>query len=72
MKRVKREALPADAARYLVKRQEIAIQRHGNGTLDTIADWKGARQTQSMAKVLLTLHAMVGARQRCKIGRAHV
>ena len=65
MKRIKREALPADAARYLVKRQEMAIQRHRNGTLDTIADWKGARQTQSMGKVLSTLHAMVGERQRC-------
>ncbi|WP_157571979.1 HNH endonuclease family protein [Hydrogenophaga taeniospiralis] len=65
MKRIKREALPADAARYLAKRQESAIQKHVNGTLDATADWKGARQTQSMGKVLSTLHAMVGERQRC-------
>lgn len=65
MKRIKREALPADAARYLVKRQKSAIQKYVNGTLDTTADWKCARQTQSMGKVLSTLHAMVGERQRC-------
>ena len=64
MKRIKREALPADAARYLVKRQKSAIQKYVNGTLDTTADWKCARQTQSMGKVLSTLHAMVGERQR--------
>lgn len=65
MKRIKREALPAGAARYLVKRQENAIQKHVSGTLDITADWKGARQTQSMGKVLSTLHAMAGERQRC-------
>lgn len=65
MKRIKREALPADAARYLVKRQQSAVQKHVNGTLDTTADWKSARQTKSMGKVLSTLHAMAGERQRC-------
>lgn len=65
MKRIKREPLPADAARYLVKRQASAIQKHALGTLDTTLDWKSARQTKSMDKVLSTLHAMVGARHRC-------
>lgn len=65
MKRIKREALPAEAERYLAKRQKSAIQKHANGTLDTTLDWKGARQTKSMEKVLSTLHAMVGERQRC-------
>lgn len=65
MKRIKREALPADAARYLAQRQKSAAQKQANGTLDTTADWKGARQTQSMGKVLATLHTMVGERQRC-------
>lgn len=65
MKRIKREALSADAARYLARRQESAIQKYVNGTLDTTADWKDARQTKSMGKVLSTLHAMVGERQRC-------
>lgn len=65
MRRIKREALSADAARYLIKRQKSASQKHGNGTLDTTADWKGARQTKSMGKVLSTLQAMAGERQRC-------
>lgn len=65
MKRIKREALPADATRYLAKRQKSAVQKHVDGTLNTTADWKGARQTQSMGKVLSTLHTMVGERQRC-------
>jgi uncharacterized protein (TIGR02646 family) len=65
MKRIKRGDLPADAARYLTKRQKSATQKQANGTLDTTADWKGARQTKSMGKVLSTLHTMVGERQRC-------
>lgn len=65
MKRIQREALPADAARYLAQRQKSATEKQVNGTLDTTAHWKGARQTQSMGKVLSSLHAMVGERQRC-------
>lgn len=65
MKRIERKALPADVARYLDKRQEGAVQKHKKSTLDTTADWKSARQTQSMGKVLSTLHTMVGERQRC-------
>jgi uncharacterized protein (TIGR02646 family) len=65
MKRIKREALPVDVTRYLAKRQKSATQKQAKGTLDTTADWKGARQTQSMGKVVSTLHTMVGERQRC-------
>lgn len=65
MKRVKREALPADAVRFLAKRQKSATQKYVKGTLDITADWKGARQTKSMGKVLSTLQAMAGERQRC-------
>lgn len=65
MKRINRKLLPADAARYLTERQKSAIQKHTRGTLDTTLDWKSARQTKSMEKVLATLHAMAGERQRC-------
>lgn len=65
MKRIKRAVLPADAARYLVKREKIANQKSSTGKLDPAADWKMARQTQSMGRVLSTLHAMAGERQRC-------
>lgn len=65
MKRLKREALPDDAARYLDKRQLSANQKHGKGALDAAADWKAARQIESMGKVLSALHTMAGKRQRC-------
>lgn len=65
MKRIKRVVLPADAEQYLIKRGESANQKYNTGNLDTAADWKVARQTQSMGKVLSTLHAMAGERQRC-------
>ena len=65
MKRIQRIALPKDAQRYLGKRQQAADIKHRSRTLDTTADWKSARQTRSMGKVLKTLHAMTGNRQRC-------
>lgn len=65
MKRIKRTALPTDAAQYLGTRQQAAnLKRQGN-TLDTTADWKVARRTENMGKVLATLQSMTGKRQRC-------
>lgn len=65
MKRIKRTDLPKDAQRYLDKRQQAADKKHRQQKLDTTMDWKGARQTKSMGKVLATLHSMTGNRQRC-------
>lgn len=65
MKRIQRIALPKDAQRYLDKRQQVADIKTRSSILDTTVDWKSARQTKSMGKVLKTLHAMVGPRQRC-------
>lgn len=65
MKRIKRTALPKDAEQYLGKRQQAADLKWQGNTLDTTADWKAARQTKKMGKVLATLHAMTGERQRC-------
>ncbi|MDZ7937193.1 MAG: hypothetical protein U5M53_02485 [Rhodoferax sp.] len=65
MKRIKRAALPKDAAKYLGRRQQAADVKRQVHTLDTTADWKAARQTKIMGKVLKTLHAMTGDRHRC-------
>lgn len=65
MKCIKRIDLPEDAERYLGKRQQAADKKHREQKLDSTVDWKSARQTKSMGKVLSTLHAMIGERQRC-------
>jgi len=65
MKRMQRTDLPKDAERYLGKRQQTADKKHQQQKLDPTVDWKSARQTQSMSKVLATLHGMTGKRQRC-------
>lgn len=65
MKRIKRTDLPKDAERYLGERQQAADEKHQQQKLDPTADWKSARQTPNMGKVLATLHAMTGKRQRC-------
>lgn len=65
MKRIQRTDLPKDAQRYLVQRQQAADKKHQQQKLDPTSDWKSARQTQNMGKVLATLHTMTGKRQRC-------
>lgn len=65
MKRIRRLALPSNAERYLTNRQQAADLKHKKNSLDTTADWKGARQTKSMGLVLATLNTMTGQRQRC-------
>lgn len=65
MKCIKRTDLPKDVERYLGKRQQGADKKLHAQKLDTTMDWKSARQTKSMGKVLSTLHAMIGKRQRC-------
>jgi uncharacterized protein (TIGR02646 family) len=65
MKRIKRTVLPKVAQQYLDKRQQAVNLKQEKNILDTTADWKAARQTKSMSKVLAALHAMIGQRQRC-------
>ena len=65
MKRIKRKKLPQATSQYLLKRQREADKKLLDSTLDTTADWKLARQTKGMAKVLTVLHAMADVRQRC-------
>jgi uncharacterized protein (TIGR02646 family) len=65
MKFLRRTNLPNDAKRYLDKRQQSADKKSQLQKLDTTMDWKSSRQTKSMGKVLGTLHAMTGTRQRC-------
>jgi uncharacterized protein (TIGR02646 family) len=65
MKRIQRSKLPNDAAKYLDKRQATANLKLQGKTLDPDADWKTARPTIKMGKVLATLHVMTGPRQRC-------
>lgn len=65
MKRIQRITLPNDAEDYLGKRQKAADLKRQANKLDPTADWKTARPTKKMGKVLATLHAMIGQRQRC-------
>lgn len=65
MKRIQRAKLPNDAEQYLDNRQQAADLKRQENTFDPAADWKVARQTKTMDKVLATLHAMTGQRQRC-------
>jgi uncharacterized protein (TIGR02646 family) len=65
MKRIKRAKLPHVAAQYLDRRQQDANLKRQVNTFDPVADWKAARQTKTMGKVLATLHGMTGQRQRC-------
>lgn len=65
MRRVTRQALPASAQRYLDRRQVHADDLRATHRLDADSHWKSARQTQAMQRVMTTLQAMAGPRQRC-------
>ncbi len=65
MKRIQRAKLPHDVVQYLDNRQQAADLKRQVNTFDPAADWKAARQTKTMGKVLATLHGMTGQRQRC-------
>lgn len=65
MKRIQRAKLPNDAVQYLNNRQQAADLKRQVNTFDPAADWKAARQTKKMGKVLAILHGMTGPRQRC-------
>ena len=65
MRRVQRVAVGSAAQTYLDQRQVTANARLAAGTLDVNSEWKSARQTKTMGKVLATLQSMMGERQRC-------
>ncbi len=65
MRRVKRLNLEIRVQSYLSKRQKQANQKLIKGSLDTTTEWKNARQTKTIEKVLKALQAMMGDRQRC-------
>lgn len=65
MRRVQRVALDKVAQSYLVRRQAKTNTLLSNSRLNVEGEWKSARQTKTMGKVLATLQSMMGARQRC-------
>lgn len=65
MRRVQRVAVDSAARTYLDRRQVSVNARLAAGALDVNGEWKFARQTKTMDKVLATLQSMMGERQRC-------
>lgn len=65
MRRVKRLDLETKAQKYLTNKQQQANHKLALGLLDTTTEWKNARQTKTMEKVLNVLQTMMGDRQRC-------
>ena len=65
MRRIQRMAVDTVAQTYLDRRQVKANELLSNGSLNVEREWKTARQTVNMGKVLATLQSMMGARQRC-------
>jgi uncharacterized protein (TIGR02646 family) len=65
MRRVRRVAVGSAAQTYLDQRQSAANNRLAANALDVNGEWKSARQTRTMGKVLATLQSMMGARERC-------
>ena len=63
MRRIKRRALPAQAAGYL-RRKQAHLDRSGNGSrADEL--WKTARKTKALRQVVHVLRQMARRRQRC-------
>jgi uncharacterized protein (TIGR02646 family) len=65
MRRVIRTALPKAVLCYLDKRQSMTNMRLALGELDIQSEWKAARQTIAVKKILKTLQQMMGLRERC-------
>ena len=65
MRRVQRVAVDRAAQTYLGQRQTQANVLLSSGRLDVDRAWKSSRQTKIMGRVLATLQAMMGTRQRC-------
>ena len=65
MRYVRRLTLEEEVQADLDSRQATADRQRTQGALDVAAEWKNARQTQSLKSVLATLQRMMGDRQRC-------
>lgn len=65
MRYVRRLNLDGEVQVELDLRRADADRQRGEGALDVAAEWKSARQTQSLKAVLATLQQMMGERQRC-------
>jgi len=65
MRYVRRLRLKEEVQADLDSRQGNADRQRTEGSLDVAAEWKSARQTQSLKSVLATLQRMMSDRQRC-------
>ena len=65
MRRVTRLDLDPEAQADLDSRQAACDRRRAEATLDVQAEWRSARQTNTLTSVLATLRHMMGDRQRC-------
>ncbi|MEQ1527634.1 MAG: hypothetical protein ABL902_01160 [Gallionella sp.] len=65
MRRIQRKWVDTVAQTYLNLRQVKVNQLLSNGGLNVEREWKSARQTDKMSKVLSTLQSMMGTLQRC-------
>lgn len=65
MRRITRQALPANTAVALGKRQADAEAKRAAGNLDVETTWKSARATKPLKTAHATLRAMAGKRERC-------
>ena len=65
MRRVKRLDLDASVQADLNARQDALDRRRAEATFDVQAEWRTARQANTLASVLATLRRMMGDRQRC-------
>lgn len=65
MRTITRVPLSETAARYLIRQQATANEKHGLGTLNVRLEWENARKSKPMRSILLALKAMTGPRERC-------
>lgn len=64
MRRIQRVVIDTAAQDYLDKRQ-AKVDRTLRRNLNVEREWKVARQTQTMGRILSSLQVMMGERQRC-------
>jgi len=65
MRYVRRLPLADKVQRDLDSRQAVANQRRAEHRLNTVAEWKQARQTRGLKEVQATLRRMMGRHERC-------
>lgn len=65
MRRVRRVAVDGAVKTYLDRRQAKINKLLSDGGLEVEREWKAARQTKNVGKVLAVLQSMMGERQRC-------